>query len=53
MDAFVRQTYEPGAEAEVDFGKVTVKLVGELVTCNLFTFQPSYWATPPFRSSAC
>lgn len=32
MDAFVPQTHKPGAEAEVDFGDVTVKLAGELVT---------------------
>lgn len=42
MDAFVPQTHKPGAEAEVDFGDVTVKLAGELVTCYLFAFRLSY-----------
>lgn len=42
VDAFVPQTHKPGAEAEVDFGDVTVKLAGELVTCYLFAFRLSY-----------
>lgn len=42
VDAFVPQTHRPGAEAEVDFGDVTVKLAGELVTCYLFAFRLSY-----------
>ncbi|WP_237297313.1 IS21 family transposase [Streptomyces sp. 3211] len=42
VDAFVPQTHRPGAEAEVDFGDVTVKLAGELVTCYLFAFRMSY-----------
>ncbi|MEU5510809.1 hypothetical protein [Streptomyces fungicidicus] len=29
-------------EAEVDFGDVTVKLAGEVVTCYLFSFRLSY-----------
>lgn len=41
-DVFVPQTHRPGAEAEVDFGDVTVKLAGELVTCYLFAFRMSY-----------
>jgi transposase len=42
VDAFVPQTHRPGAEAEVDFGDVTVRLAGELVTCYLFAFRLSY-----------
>jgi transposase len=40
--AFVPQTHLPGAEAEVDFGDVTVKLAGEQVICYLFSFRLSY-----------
>ncbi|MFH8617295.1 hypothetical protein ACH4E8_19775 [Streptomyces sp. NPDC017979] len=42
LEAFVPQTHKPGAEAEVDFGNVTVRLAGELVTCCLFAFRLSY-----------
>ncbi len=42
VDAFVPQSHRPGSEAEVDFGDVTVKLAGELVTCYLFAFRMSY-----------
>lgn len=42
VDAFVPQTHRPGAEAEVDFGDVTIKLAGKLVTCYLFAFRLSY-----------
>ncbi|MFD9242821.1 IS21 family transposase [Streptomyces sp. NPDC059556] len=42
IDAFVPQTHQPGMEAEVDFGDVTVRLAGELVTCYLFSFRLSY-----------
>ncbi|CAM5317065.1 Transposase OS=Streptomyces aurantiogriseus OX=66870 GN=istA PE=3 SV=1 [Streptomyces aurantiogriseus] len=42
VEAFVPQTHRPGAEAEVDFGDVTVRLAGELVTCYLFAFRLSY-----------
>lgn len=41
-EAFVPQTYQPGMEAEVDFGDVSVRLAGELVTCYLFSFRLSY-----------
>lgn len=40
--AFVPQTHRPGAEAEVDFGEVTVRLAGELVKCVLFSLRLSY-----------
>lgn len=42
LEAFVPQTHQPGHEAEVDFGDVTVRLAGELVTCYLFSFRLSY-----------
>ncbi|MFC8366823.1 IS21 family transposase [Streptomyces sp. NPDC057239] len=42
VDAFVPQTRRPGAEAEVDFGDVTIKLANKLVTCYLFAFRLSY-----------
>src|SRR5258707_324835 len=32
VEAFVLQTHLPGHEAEVDFGNVTVRLAGELLT---------------------
>lgn len=40
--AFIRQTHLPGAEAEVDFGDVTIELAGQLVVCTLFSFRLSY-----------
>ncbi|MFE2181023.1 IS21 family transposase [Streptomyces sp. NPDC059455] len=42
LEAFVPQTHQPGHEAEVDFGDVSVRLAGELVTCYLFSFRLSY-----------
>ncbi|MEU1375970.1 hypothetical protein ABZ442_20270 [Streptomyces triculaminicus] len=39
LEAFVPQTHLAGHEAEVDFGDVTVRLAGELVTCCLFSFR--------------
>ncbi len=41
-EVFVPQSHRPGAEAEVDFGDVTVRLRGEQVTCALFSFRLSY-----------
>jgi transposase len=38
---FVPQAKEPGAEAEVDFGDVTVELAGRLTRCYLFAFRLS------------
>ena len=40
--AFVPQTHEPGAEAEVDFGDVWLHLGGELTRCALFTLRLAY-----------
>jgi transposase len=42
VDAFIPQTHRPGAEAEVDFGDVKVRLAGELVTCYLFAMRLCY-----------
>lgn len=42
VNAFVPQTHRPGAEAEVDFGDVAVRLRGELVTCTLFALRMSF-----------
>lgn len=39
--AFVPQTHEPGAEAEVDFAELWVNLAGVLTKCFLFTFRLS------------
>ncbi|WP_308212868.1 IS21 family transposase [Mycolicibacterium arenosum] len=39
---FVPQTHRPGAEAEVDFGEVAVRLRGELVTVYMFAFRMSF-----------
>src|ERR1700683_4283286 len=39
---FVPQAKEPGAEAEVDFGDVAVRLAGQLVTCRLFAYRLSF-----------
>jgi transposase len=50
--AFVPQSHRPGAEAEVDFGDVTVRLRGEQVTCSLFAFRLSYSGKAVHRISA-
>ena len=42
LAGFVPQVREPGAEAEVDFGDVTVELDGLLCRCFLFAFRLSY-----------
>lgn len=41
-EGFVPQMHLPGAEAEVDFGDVTVRLAGQQVVCALFSFRLSY-----------
>ena len=41
LDGFVPQVREPGAEAEVDFGDVTVELAGQLSRCFMFAFRLS------------
>src|SRR5216683_1907728 len=42
LAGFVPQVREPGAEAQVDFGEVTVRLAGELSRCFMFAFRLSY-----------
>ena len=42
LAGFVPQVREPGAEAEVDFGDVTVELDGRPARCFLFAFRLSY-----------
>ena len=42
LDGFVPQAREPGAEAEVDFGDVTVELGGQLARCFMFACRLSY-----------
>jgi len=42
LAGFVPQAREPGAEAEVDFGDVTVELDGRPARCFLFAFRLSY-----------
>jgi transposase len=42
VEGTVPQIHEPGAEAEVDFADVWVRLAGEPVKCHLFTLRMSY-----------
>jgi transposase len=49
---FVPQSHQPGAEAEVDFGEVAVRLRGEQVVCSLFAFRLSYSGKAVHRISA-
>jgi transposase len=42
LEGMVPQVHEPGAEAEVDFADVWVRLAGEPVRCHLFTLRLSY-----------
>jgi hypothetical protein len=37
-----RSRISPGAEAEVDFGEIAVRLAGRMVTCYLFSLRLSY-----------
>ena len=41
-EGMVPQVHEPGAEAEVDFADVWVRLRGELTKCRLFTLRLTY-----------
>ena len=41
-EVFVPRSHRPGAEAEVDFGEVAVRLAGEQVNCFLFCFRLSF-----------
>jgi len=42
LEGTVPQIHDPGAEAEVDFADVWVRLAGEPVKCHLFTLRLSY-----------
>ncbi len=42
VEGVVPQVHAPGAEAEVDFADVWVRLGGELTKCRLFTLRLSY-----------
>jgi transposase len=42
LEGFVPQAKEPGAEAEVDFGPVTVVLDGREAACQLFAYRLSF-----------
>lgn len=42
LDCTVPQVHLPGAEAEVDFADVWVRLAGVLTECRLFTLRMSY-----------
>jgi len=52
-DGFVPQAKEPGAEAEVDFGDVTVELAGHLAKCYLFAYRLSWSGRACHRVYAC
>jgi transposase len=39
---FVPQAKEPGAEAEVDFGAVSIEVAGDVAACHLFAYRLSY-----------
>ena len=42
LEGFVPQAKEPGAEAEVDFGPVTITLDGQDAACHLFAYRLSF-----------
>jgi hypothetical protein len=42
MAGFVPQSHPPGAEAEVDFCDLWVRLAGEMTKCFLFTLRLSH-----------
>lgn len=53
LDGFVPQAKEPGAEAEVDFGEVMVRLGGHLTKCYLFAYRLSYSGKGCHRVYSC
>lgn len=42
LEGYMPQLREPGAEAEADFGPVTVELDGREAACHLFACRLSY-----------
>ncbi len=50
---FVPQAKEPGAEAEVDFGPVSIVLAGEVAACQLFAYRLSCSGKGIHRVYAC
>src|SRR6266851_196550 len=50
---YVPQAKEPGAEAEVDFGPVSIVLAGEVAACHLFAYRLSYSGKGIHRVYAC
>jgi hypothetical protein len=42
LDGFVPQAKEPGAEAEVDFGAVSIEVAGDVAACYLFAYRLSF-----------
>jgi transposase len=42
LDGFVPQVKEPGAEAEVDFGPVSIEVAGDVAACHLFAYRLSF-----------
>src|SRR5260370_39127021 len=50
---YVPQAKEPGAEAEVDFGPVSIVLAGEVAACHLFACRLSYSGKGIHRVYAC
>ena len=52
VEGFVPQAKEPGAEAEVDFGPVSIVLDGEMAACHLFAYRLSYSGKAVHRVSA-
>lgn len=49
LEGMVPQQHKPGAEAEVDFADVWIRLAGTPVKCHLFTFRLSYSAKAVHR----
>lgn len=49
---FIPQTHRPGAEAEVDFGEVAIRLRGHLVCIHLFAFRMSFSGKAVHRAFA-
>jgi hypothetical protein len=53
VDGFVPQAKEPGAEAEVDFGPVSIVLGDDQVACHLFAYRLSFSGKAIHRVFAC